>query len=440
VPGFNVLERNNMHDSTAGGITLWQDGWSETGYGGYIRIEGNVINHHAYGAANFDGMQIGGGDADSAGHHVAVIENEITASGNANAGPDPMDLGGHTYCSHYLEQSNYWHANSGDNFKCHAGYRHNASLPTEDCYTDGRSGHHIVRFNVYDVRVQQYEFPNPITYYNNTWIDTGQMTWWWVDSTITPAPNGDTTYATWIAAQSLSDTDTGRLTYNNNLFFQNAASSALIHSQDNSPVMDWTYQSLRMQGNVYKPASGQTIRWNGTSYTTAQFATYQASNTPNFPDTDSTMLSTGTTLASMFNNAGAADYQLASGSAGAVGISVAHSFALGDGTNSTTLTCDRASMFCDGYYKNGERVTRPDMIKIGSGSPVLIQSIAEGTDPSVFNVITLQEARSWGDGDEIWLCDPDTGNPIQDAGAFAWSGAVRPVKPINVRVTALAGV
>jgi hypothetical protein len=82
--------------------------------------------------------------------------------------------------------------------------------------------------------------------------------------------------------------------------------------------------------------------------------------------------------------------------------------ASGSGTDATTLNVDDASFFMDGWG-----IVTGDTVKIGSGDPVIISSIAA-------NEITLAEARTWGDNDPvIWQGRIDAGALPYRAGGYA---------------------
>lgn len=79
----------------------------------------------------------------------------------------------------------------------------------------------------------------------------------------------------------------------------------------------------------------------------------------------------------------------------------------GAGVNSTALTVLDAKFFCDGYG-----IVSADWIKIGAANPVQILSINYTT-----NVITLAEARTWGNGDNVDLYKDSSGNIVSVSGA-----------------------
>jgi len=84
----------------------------------------------------------------------------------------------------------------------------------------------------------------------------------------------------------------------------------------------------------------------------------------------------------------------------------------GSGTN---IAVEDARYFCDGFG-----VVDADWIKIGSGEPVQIQSVDYET-----NVIALKAARSWSDGDPVYLYKDSCGKIVlygeaPDIGAYAY--------------------
>jgi hypothetical protein len=109
-----------------------------------------------------------------------------------------------------------------------------------------------------------------------------------------------------------------------------------------------------------------------------------------------------------------AGFALDTGSTG-IGASNAQTTAVGAGTGSTSLTVVDANYFfaakaydmdpADNHW--GVEAPTSDYIKIGSGSPVLIDNINYST-----NVITLAAARTWSNGDDVFMVDSTDGTTV----------------------------
>lgn len=120
-----------------------------------------------------------------------------------------------------------------------------------------------------------------------------------------------------------------------------------------------------------------------------------AQSAPQFTDGDGTV--------------GNDDYTLQSGSPlKATGSYI--TLANGAGTNSTTLIVDDAKRLFDGWS-----IADADYIKIGSGAYVQISSINYTT-----NTVTLSEARTWSDNDEVDV------RGSEDVGALPYGSATAP--------------
>lgn len=379
---------NHIHGNGNGGITLYQG----DGTAGYVRIFNNVVHDDTSVGANFDGVQIG--SAGGGTNHIVVKGNEIYREGN-QVGADVLDLGGHSLNHHYLVEDNFLHDPLGyAHFKCHSG-----DNGTGNTFVVGTSGFHIVRFNVLKgIEWDMYNWPNPVAAYNNTYYDSGEMQQFGFYGGTSPAPVslGSTAYASWKTSTGQGDTDTGRLCMKNSVMFQSTSySNALVNY--GAPLTDLTYKSVRWQGNMYRPAGSQYFSWYPNTYpmTGAGLLSLQGSASPNNPDTSSVIISTA--AASMYRNVANYDFRLLSTSP-AVNAAIPLTQAVTAGTSSTSLTVDRASWFCDGYPSAGELMTEPDVIQIGSSSPVAITAINDAT-----NVITLAEARTWSIGTPVTL-------------------------------------
>ena len=382
-PAMSVFSGNKVHDHLLGGITLW------AATGGYYRIDGNEVWGNL-GIGNYDGIQIGGGNA--ASHHVVVKNNVVHDNGSTNIGEDPIDLGGHALNHHYLVEGNSMYAGTGS-FKLHSGDLKSG------WYVAGTSSYHIARFNrLIGKAYVAYHFPNPIAVYNNTFVNCGQCVMFYENS----FPNqslGDSTYA---------GGDAGRMVWKNNLFFQEAPSTeyALLQAGGAGATIDLSYRSVRFMNNMYKFAPGQRLSWNvvfGPGIDEARFLAYKSSNASDSPDLGS-FLST-VSLSQMFTE----DYHLALGSP-AIDKGAPLTKAVNTGINSTKLIVDRASVFQDGYCIDGECLNTPDSLVIDGGLPIAITSVNDVT-----NTITLAASASWRAGASVTL--PYAG-AAPDIGAF----------------------
>lgn len=402
---MSVISGNRIYNHSQGGITVW------TATGGYYRIEGNEVFGNL-GQGNYDGIQVGGGSGGS--HHIVLKNNNVHDNGSADDGEDPIDLGGHGLNHHYLVEGNVMNGGTGS-FKLKSG-----ALKRGE-YIAGISSYHIARFNQLNgVAFVDYDFPDPIAVYNNTWVNCGQCVMFYLETTGQDTNLGDSTY---------TGGDAGRMNWKNNLFFQDAPSNDVVlltAGAGGGLSIDLTYRSVRFQSNMYKFSAGQSIQWGATNIraplTDAAFASFKASNAPNFPDTGSVV--TTATMTQMFVSS--TDFHLASGSP-AIDRGIPLTKATNAGTNSTTLVVDRASYFQDGYCLSGECLNTPDSIVIGSSAPVRIASINDAT-----NVITLATPVTWVVGAAVTL--PYSGK-APDIGAYE-SGATAtvPAAPTNLRV------
>lgn len=430
---FGLVANNKCHDNDGGGITLWI---FSSGYW-------QVCSNEAYlnkTQGNFDGIQIGGGSG--GGHHVVVRRNYSHDNNVPNTtGGDQLDCGGHTVTHHYCIEENLIIPNTGHGaVKCQTG----GDAGSGGTWTDGISGHAIFRGNIIQgTELTAYTFPNTTVHYNNTWIDPFVGIEIYNASGFAPGTwhLGDSTYATWIAAKSLTETDTGRFCVKNNVTtqFVDGANFYLIMTNDNQGggvIIGTTYADVRYRGNWYKFATNSRINWSTLLLTNGDtgFSTYQSNFSPNLPDVGSQKFALATLITAIYTDPNNGNYSPAAG-ASHIGTCIPLTTAIGSGTNSTSLTADRASYFMDGYNSGGETVINADWIKIGNGLPVQIQSIGESTDPNVFNVITLTQPRSWNNGDEIQLWDP-----IRNMRRYADPGAIdtQGGQPRPAKVTGLS--
>jgi len=111
------------------------------------------------------------------------------------------------------------------------------------------------------------------------------------------------------------------------------------------------------------------------------------------------------------------DFTLQAGSP-AIGAGRAASFAVGGGTNSTTLIVQDPYYFRDSYGITG---VAGDSIKIGSGNPVEIDDINYD-----FSQITLSAQRSWNSGDSVWHVV--NGQAVKNIGPV-WASQAAPPPP-----------
>jgi hypothetical protein len=227
--------------------------------------------------------------------------------------------------------------------------------------------------------------------------------------------------------------DAGRMNWKNNLFFQDSSSTAyaiLTAGAGDGLTIDLTYRSVRFQNNMYKFSSAEKIQWGktsvGPSITGASFATFQASNAPNYPEIGSVL--TTATAAQMFANPANRDYHLIATSP-AIGKGAPLTKAVNAGINSVTLIVDRASYFQDGYCLSGECLNTADSIVVGNSAPVKIVAINDAT-----NTITLASAVTWAVNAPVTL--PFSGN-APDMGALEYGSSTRLPAPTNLRVTAI---
>lgn len=405
-PSFSSITGNLLHNNTQGGVTIWQMA------GGYLLIDGNQV-YSNIGTGNFDAIQVGGGGGGT--HHVVVRNNLSHDNGQADTGEDNMDLGGHGINHHYLVEGNQAWGGTGS-IKLHSGSAKNGY------YTPGVSGFHIMRFNRFSKGYVSYGFPNPIAAYNNTWVDCDQCFMIYAEDSSQNQTEGDSTY---------KGGDAGRMVFKNNLYVQSQPSSSylLLVTGPSGSTVDVNYDSVRFQNNVYEFAAGQKLGWangagtQGPGITAAAFASYQASNSPNNPDTGSRLTTAATSQ--LFANYAGRDFHPVAGSP-AIDAGAPLTFATNGGTNSTTLKVDRASFFQDGYCVSGECVNTPDSIVVGSNPPVQIVSIDDAN-----NVITLATPITWLAGAAVTL--PYVGG-TPDAGAYEYGAAAALAPPSNVRV------
>jgi hypothetical protein len=378
-PAFSVISGCNVHDGPSGGICLYYAS------GGYWKIQNNEVYNNA-GTSNFDGIQVG--SPSSASHHIVIKNNTIHDNATAEGGADNLDLGGHAANQHYLVDGNEVYGGGGS-FKLHGG----------------ANSFHIARFNRFTgVNYVCYNYPNPQVVYNNTFVDTGQSVMFWTESATGAVTLGDT---------SFNGGDVGRMNWKNDLFFQEAQSSDyILLCSGRGATIDVTYRSVRFQNSLYTFSPGQRMIWGTYALyagpiTPSTFAAFQASNSPDFPDTGS-IYSTSANQ-QMFVDYPARDYHLVSGST-AIDAGTPLTKATNSGRRSQTLKVERASYFHDGYPLNGEYLNTRDSIVIGNNSPALIVSIDYPN-----NTITLARSLTWNSGDTVTL--PYRGTR-PDIGAF----------------------
>jgi hypothetical protein len=403
---MSVISGNHIHDHAQGGITVW------TATGGYYVIDGNEIWGNK-GSGNYDAIQVGGGNGGS--HHIVVKNNLVHGNGSANAGEDPIDLGGHGLNHHYLVEGNVMQGGAGS-FKLKSG-----ALKRGE-YTPGVSSYHIARFNqLLGVAFVNYDFPDPVVMYNNTFVNCGQCIMFWLEETGQDTSFGDSTY---------TGGDAGRMNWKNNLFVQDSAASdyvLLTAGAGGGTSIDLTYRSVRFQNNMYKFSSGQKIQWGkltfGPGINDSTFASFKAANAPDYPEAASILTTAG--LTQIFANAATGDFHLAAGSP-AIDRGTPLTKAVNAGNNSTTLVVDRASYFQDGYCVNGECLNTADSIVVGTGVPVRIIAIDDRT-----NTITLASPVTWTAGVAVTL--PYKG-AAPDIGAFEAGQGTRLPAPTNFHI------
>ena len=394
-PAFSKFINNKVHNAYQGGITLWYS------LGGYYTFENNEVYGNV-GNSNYDGLQIGGGASSDKGlHHIVVRNNHIYDNGKAEQGEDNLDLGGHFLNHHYLVEFNDVHGNIGS-FKLNSG-----DILIPGSLKAGVSGHHIARFNKFTgIGWNGYNQPNPIVFYNNTFVDSGTWLQFYSDGSPGKPSFGNSTY--------IFDSDTGRMNWKNNLFWQEkSALDAYGILTAGTPPVDMSYSSVKLQNNMYR-FNGQRIGVSKNSIYSAvkpaDFETYQTWNEPNKQDIDSN--STIVNSSSMFANISSRNFELVKG-APAIDKGIALTKATNSGINSILLKVDRASYFQDGYCVKHECLSMPDSIVIGNNTPIDIVSIND-----LDNTIILASPATWQPGTAVTL--PYFGS-APDIGVYEYS-------------------
>ncbi|MCX6718372.1 MAG: right-handed parallel beta-helix repeat-containing protein, partial [Candidatus Staskawiczbacteria bacterium] len=327
-PAFSVISGCKVHDSPGGGITMWGVA------GGYWLIENNEVYNNA-GYANWDGVQVGVGDATGGiqDNHVIVKNNLIynNATGGGE-GQDNLDLGAHAINHHFLVEGNDIYGGNGS-FKLNSG---NAF---EHHYRAGVSSFHIARFNRFTgIGYSCYGFPSPTVIYNNTFVDAYHTFAQFSQEDLPHDSYGDSTY---------TGGDTGRQNLKNNIFFQESTSGGYYGVFVYGDV-DVTYSSVRLQHNLYRSGGNLNMAWGtdnaGYKYKEITlpgvFQAYQNSSAPDYPDTGSIL--TTTDASQNFVGYATKDYHLTSTSP-AIDAGMALTTATSSATDSTTLVVDRAS-------------------------------------------------------------------------------------------------
>jgi hypothetical protein len=395
-----LVQGNYIHDNQSGGISLLRFD------GGWGRIFNNHVNNNGLSqtAGNYDGIQCGSQDG---GCIRLVVKNNIASNhgtGTSNSsGADQLDLGGHAHNHHYLVEGNLVIRGTGiGSFKCHSGDL-KGSGAAGPYYTPGVDGFHIIRFNQFHIGYVSYEFPNPIVAYNNTMIDGGFLFYGEGIAPLTDQSFGDSTWT--------RDTDTGRMTWCNNVFYNTTAQKNYITWGPPGQTIDMRYNSMRFKNDTYSFPSGSTVDWNPGNFSMpGAFNTWKNSFAPDLPETGGTL--TTQTAAQMFRDLTNKDCRPLSGS-DSRNAAAALTFAVGAAvTPTTTIQLDRASYFQDGYpnpNNAAELLNEPDVIQIGNNAPVQIVQVNDGA-----NTVVLATAQTWADGAPVTLAG------LKDRGAFQW--------------------
>ena len=443
-PAFNIVRNNVITKCNSGGITLWQSDK------GYWMFDSNQV-YYNLGTGNFDGFQIGGGNA---GTHRIVLQNNLVYenghlnSGDACAQTDNLDLGGHTENDHYLLQNNKVWGACG-NFKIHSG----DNVPGLGQYIPGTSGYHIVRFNLIQSPYTTYDFPNTPVFYHNTYFDCSSCFFQWTDpnnnaGAILPYWNGGDylmSGSEWVkfAATNGGDTDMGRMNWKNNLFVNTGSAmqfGAWGYGTDATVTPSHTEspgdkKAMWFDGNVYRAGSSFSAQWSGSDSngttrvgpisTYSTFASWQSGAGQ---ETHGKFVTTA--MASLVKTyvTGRPDQSDVTPVAGSpvVGAGQPLTRAVGAGTSSVTLTVDRASYFTDGYCFGGECVTTPDVIRIGTNTPVQVVSVNDAA-----NTITIASPQTWADGASVNL---SVLNNPPDVGAVQYTGGIVLNPPTGLRI------
>jgi hypothetical protein len=162
-PNFIKVRQSTVHDNQAGGITVWRSP------GGYLLIEGNEVYGNA-GVGNYDGIQVGGGDA--ATHHAVVRANRSYGNGQGATGADQIDLGGHAAGDFYLVEDNQAWGPGG-------------AMKVQQTY--GATTLIARRNRLSGIGFEVYGFPTPAVYYHNTIVGSaGHALQFWDDQADAP--------------------------------------------------------------------------------------------------------------------------------------------------------------------------------------------------------------------------------------------------------------
>ncbi len=459
IPAMGQVLNNEVDTCTTGGIVIWAL------LSGYYLIADNYV-HNIKGNGNYDGIQVGGGDANLSPHHVIAWKNTVRhqdCSATGGFAGDPLDFGGHdvAFCANGASSTAtcnqtgccYKNSDCSNNIcdtsmvRCSYDFVMDENLVERAGGCGGvklhagardmcRFSNSIARRNLLiGYGWESYGYPNANVFYNNTMIEAGANIQFWDDCTSGDTygrcpRTGNTTLNPLDKFRSFGgsqygggpggNTLYGAMGWFNNYFGRTGGQYNILLNGSAGHRTDVRKSSMQWFTNVYNFGTGG-IYWypNDTTtvakfYSASNFAAFQNENVTSPHDQGSNL--TTQTHAQLFTNYtgnASGDYRPAAGS-NLRGIGTCPTKTVGAGTG-TTITVERSTVFHDGYGFPSPPGPGPDVLCIGTQAPV---SIAVPTPPAssidaVASTIKLAESRSWSGGQCVRPCwmnnPPDVG-------------------------------
>lgn len=393
-PCLNEVSDTEAYRCAVGAFIQWR------GVQGQFLFKNNTIHDSCGGgAANYDGVQIGGGSGN--GSPVKVLVKNPTVY---NWGPgfaqgitcaageigDPLDLGGHDYHANQIIDGATVY-NSSNFIKSNGNYDYLVS----GAYDGLHDAHHIIRNSSFtNITVHDYSYPNDTVFHGLTIYapNRGACEWIWSgDYAAGTQTFGTASYPNPVPTP-WSDRGTMRRF---NILCAKPTNVAFEHGSNKVNRFSTAYSSIRRQNNLYMMTNFRLHWFADTAVTTqstfTSIAALQALSPP--AETGSIAMQPNDAY---FVNVAARDYRLTAAATNAIDMGRHITFALNSGSNSYDLVVDRA-LFHDGFGWSDEA----DRITVGNCTDVRVAAVYhQGEAPCGSNgaCITLASPCTWSAG------------------------------------------
>lgn len=415
-PCYHEYRANTAERCGIGGFIQWQGA-----QGSFLYYQNTVKNSCGGAAANYDGVQIGGGSGNGSPVKVLVKDTTVYNWGpgfaqgiTCGAGEvgDPLDMGGHDYHADQV-------IDGGDVYNTTSYVKSNGNYESlvSGAYDGTHDTHNIIRnLRMTNISLHDYSVPNDTVFHNLTIYapNRGSCQWFWNgDQAAGLQTFGSAAYPS-PAPTPWSDRGARR---DFNILCARPASNALEIGTNKANRVSTAYSSWRRMNNLYMMSPFRSY-WYGDPTTINGLTTFstlaelQAVTPAN--ETDSIVMSPNDAY---FQDVPGRNYRLTASATNAIDTGRHLTFALNSGTASYDLQVDRA-IFHDGFGWT----EFSDHLQLGNCSDVRVaQVVHQGTSPclgSSGDCVTLASPCTWTAG--AWVDFASMKGTAPDIGAFEY--------------------